>query len=233
MPAALKADPTNARTHGDRSRQAIRDSLEKLGAGRSIVADAAGTIIAGNGVADQAKRLRIPTRTVETDGSELVVVKRTDLAPDDPKRTALALADNQVGTLSRWDEVQLPALLAELNADLRAATGFSQEEARRTMDDTAAELAKASIRAEEEWRPAADTADRAADAVGAKLRALAAKHPDRMAHAAAVVIPAGPTRECLILADPDLADIIAELRRLHDAGEDCPLSALLAATVKL
>ena len=98
----IKQDRRNYRVHNDENKRVIRKSLEELGAGRSIVIDNEGEIIAGNGVYEQAKKLGIKTKIVETDGSELVVVKRTDLATGDDKRKKLALADNATSDTSEW-----------------------------------------------------------------------------------------------------------------------------------
>jgi hypothetical protein len=111
---AYKLDPRNARKHPERNKQAVESSLSELGAGRSIVVDADGFVIGGNAVYEQALRLKIPIREIETSGDELVVVRRVDLHTDDPKRKALALADNQIATMAEWDEVVLEDIKAEL-----------------------------------------------------------------------------------------------------------------------
>ena len=98
----IKFDKRNYRKHNDENKRVIKKSLEELGAGRSIVIDSEGEIIAGNGVYEQAQKLGIKTKIVETDGSELVVVKRTDLATEDEKRKRLALADNAASDTSEW-----------------------------------------------------------------------------------------------------------------------------------
>lgn len=123
-PPPLTLDPSNARKHGARSQEAIKRSLRDLGAGRSIVVDADGVAIAGNGVLEQAQVLGLPVRVIETDGDTLIVVLRTDLATDDPRRVALALADNQLGQLSSWDEERLAAARATLDADLLSVTAL-------------------------------------------------------------------------------------------------------------
>ena len=99
----IKQDKKNYRKHGDRNKAMIRRSLEECGAGRSILIDNENTAIAGNGVLEQAEKLGIPIRVVESNGSELIAVKRTDLSPDDPKRKELALADNATTDASDWD----------------------------------------------------------------------------------------------------------------------------------
>lgn len=99
----ISFDKKNYRKHSDKNKRMIRKSLKDCGAGRSVLVDADGYLIAGNGVYEQAQQLNIPTRVVETDGSELVVVKRTDLKPEDAKRKELALADNATSDSVEWD----------------------------------------------------------------------------------------------------------------------------------
>lgn len=100
----IKFDPRNYRKHSEQNKKVIKKSLQELGAGRSVVIDADDTLVAGNGVYEQAKKLKMPVRVVEIDGSELVVVKRTDIHADDEKRRKLALADNAAGDLSEWND---------------------------------------------------------------------------------------------------------------------------------
>lgn len=96
-------DKKNYRKHSEQNKKRIRKSLTECGAGRSVLVDKDGCLIAGNGVYEQAQALKIPTRVIETDGTELVVVKRTDLAIDDQKRKRLALADNATSDHVEWD----------------------------------------------------------------------------------------------------------------------------------
>ena len=100
---AIKYDKRNYRKHNDRNKELINKSLKECGAGRSIVIDNEDNIIAGNGIYEQAQKLGIKTKVIETDGSELVVVKRTDLATDDDKRKQLAVMDNSTSDSSEFD----------------------------------------------------------------------------------------------------------------------------------
>lgn len=109
MSQEIKFDKKNYRKHNDRNKNLINKSLKECGAGRSIVIDAEGEIIAGNGIYEQAKKLKIPTKIIETDGSELVVVKRTDLNTDDEKRKQLAIMDNSTSDSSEFDLDSLQA----------------------------------------------------------------------------------------------------------------------------
>lgn len=96
-------DKKNYRKHSEQNKKRIRKSLKECGAGRSVLVDKDGCLIAGNGVFEQAQAMGIPTRVIETDGTELVVVKRTDLRTDDDKRKLLALADNATSDNVEWD----------------------------------------------------------------------------------------------------------------------------------
>ena len=75
----IKFDALNYRTHDEKNLKLIKKSLKELGAGRSIVIDAEGEIIAGNATYKQARELGLPVQVIETDGKRLIVVKRTDL----------------------------------------------------------------------------------------------------------------------------------------------------------
>ena len=110
----IKFDKRNYRKHDKNNKSLIKKSLEKFGAGRSIVVDAEGEIIGGNGVYEQAQKLGLKTKIVETDGSELVVVKRTDLKTDDEKRKALAVMDNSTSDTSEFD---MELLTADFSVD--------------------------------------------------------------------------------------------------------------------
>jgi DNA modification methylase len=74
----------------------------------------------------QAIELGIPLETVRTTGDKLVVVVREDLDTNDPKRKALALADNRTSELSEWDSAVVSELFSELPQDLQGVSGFDE-----------------------------------------------------------------------------------------------------------
>lgn len=114
-PESLILDQDNANRGTRRGRQALEQSLREYGAGRSVLVDREGRVIAGNKTVEHARRLGIPVRVVETDGQQLVVVQRRDLdLLTDPKARELAIADNRVGELDLdWD----PDALRQLHDD--------------------------------------------------------------------------------------------------------------------
>ena len=99
----IKLDKRNYRKHNDENKRLIKKSLEECGTGRSIVIDNDNEIIAGNGVYEVANELGIPVRVVETDGNEIIAVKRTDINRTDEKRDKLAILDNKTSDLSEFD----------------------------------------------------------------------------------------------------------------------------------
>ena len=111
----LTPDDRNANKGTQRGTGVIEDSLRKYGAGRSILVDRNGKIIAGNKTAEAAASIGLENvRIIETDGHEIVAVKRTDLDLDSKEARELAIADNRAGELNLdWDVDALTALEAE------------------------------------------------------------------------------------------------------------------------
>ena len=144
-------DPRNARTHPKRNKDAMSKSLGELGAGRSIVVDADGVVIGGNAVYEQAIKLGIPTKEIETSGKELIVVRRVDLKTDDPHRKALALADNQIGTLAEWDDDILGDILGELEDIGLDVMGFEEPEDHEDDSDAASDMIDRASELLEKW----------------------------------------------------------------------------------
>ncbi len=113
----LIPDHANANKGTERGRYALEASLRQYGAGRSILLDKNGRIIAGNKTAEVAADVGLDdVLIVQTDGTKIVAVQRTDLDIDSPEGRGLAYADNRVGELSlSWDAEQV---LADLNAGM-------------------------------------------------------------------------------------------------------------------
>ena len=105
----LKSDHKNARKRTDRSAELIKESLQRYGAARSIVIDEDNRILAGNGTIEGAKEAGINRiRVIETDGDEVIAVRRTGLTEE--QKIGLALADNRTSDLSEWDQEMLNRL---------------------------------------------------------------------------------------------------------------------------
>ena len=131
----IKLDKRNYRVHSQKNKDLIKKSLTELGAGRSVVIDSEDTLVAGNGVFEQAQKIGMPTKIIETDGTELIVVKRTDLKTDDEKRKKLALADNSISDTSEFDfDVMANDFMIEDLAEWGVNIGFDEDEEPTDLD---------------------------------------------------------------------------------------------------
>ena len=121
--ADLTPDGENFNKHTEFGSKLLEDSLRKFGAGRSVLVDKDGNIIAGNGVVETAAGIGMDdVVVVKTDGTKLVVVQRTDLELDTPQGRELALADNM--TALRGIDIDLDKVRESLGDDLAKAWGM-------------------------------------------------------------------------------------------------------------
>jgi hypothetical protein len=113
----LKPDNLNANKGTPRGAGMIEHSLREFGAGRSILVDKNGRIIAGNKTAEAAGSIGLDDAVlVESDGRRLVVVKRTDIDLDSPQGRALAVADNRTSEVGLdWDRESLAWLSDQID----------------------------------------------------------------------------------------------------------------------
>lgn len=105
----LVFDDRNLNKGTKEGQKLIGKSFEDFGAGRSILIDKDGRIIAGNKSTQAAIATGIrKVRVIETTGDELVAVKRTDLSLDSAEGRGLALLDNVSHQENiSWDKVEL------------------------------------------------------------------------------------------------------------------------------
>lgn len=116
--AKLKIDPDNVREHDERSIDAITASLKEFGQRKPIVVQKKGMLVrAGNGTVEAAKRLKW------THIAAVVINEPID------RSAAYAIADNRTAEHSTWGP-NLADVLARLNPDLQAVTGFGADEIR-------------------------------------------------------------------------------------------------------
>lgn len=113
----LTPDDLNANRGTPRGAGMIERSLQQYGAGRSILVDKNGRIIAGNKTAEAAGSIGLEDAVmVESDGRQLVVVKRTDIDLDSPQGRALAVADNRTSQVGlEWDTENLAWVAESVN----------------------------------------------------------------------------------------------------------------------
>jgi hypothetical protein len=125
----LTPDGNNANRGTERGAALLESSLRKYGAGRSVLLDRKGRIIAGNKTVETAGAIGLEdVIIVKTDGKRLVAVQREDLdlADDDSGAREMAFADNRVGEADlSWDPEQI---LADINAGVDLGGLWSDDE---------------------------------------------------------------------------------------------------------
>lgn len=115
----LKFDQHNFNDHTEFGMSLLEKSLREYGAGRSILIDKNNNIIAGNGIVEAAAQAGIEkVRIVETQGDELVAVKRTDTDLYTEFGEGMAFVDNQTSSVDlSWNEDNIREFFSE--EDLR------------------------------------------------------------------------------------------------------------------
>lgn len=115
----LRFDDKNFNQHTEYGMSLLEKSLRENGAGRSILIDKDNNIIAGNGIIEAAGNIGLEDlQIVETDGSKIVAVKRTDIALDSKEGRQMALADNATAAEDlSWDRGNIEEVSEQFGID--------------------------------------------------------------------------------------------------------------------
>ena len=113
-------DDHNFNAGTEKGREMIEKSFRELGAGRSILLDKNNRIIAGNKSQQAAIATGITkVRIVDTEGDEIVAVRRRDVDLDSKVGRELAFADNATQQVSlAWDEAELQQAAQDYGLDI-------------------------------------------------------------------------------------------------------------------
>lgn len=103
MKDEIKYDQRNYRDHDERNLSLIKKSIQRCGAGRSILLDKNGEIIAGNATYKTLQELGIPVKIIPTDGKTAIALQRMDLDTNSRKRKELAAFDNSTSDKVHWN----------------------------------------------------------------------------------------------------------------------------------
>lgn len=144
--ADLKPDRSNANKGTQRGRGMVESSLRETGAGRSILVDRDGNVIAGNKTLEAWSDIATDEDViiVQTDGKKLVVVQRNDLDLSDDTGTArkLAIYDNRASEVGLdWDTTEL---FASMQNGMDLATFWNEDELKELFTDLEPEQAEPS-----------------------------------------------------------------------------------------
>lgn len=113
----LKFDDKNFNRHTEFGMGLLEKSLRNNGAGRSILLDKNNRIIAGNGIVEAAGSIGMEdVQIVESDGTKIIAVKRTDIDLDSKQGREMALADNATAAADLdWDTDALAEVAGEFD----------------------------------------------------------------------------------------------------------------------
>lgn len=116
----LTPDNLNANKGTEYGGHLMEKSFREFGAGRSILIDKNNRIIAGNKSTETAAAIGLQDLIiVETDGTKLVAVKRTDIDIDSKEGRELALADNATSKANlAWDEEAIAKIAEDFQVDV-------------------------------------------------------------------------------------------------------------------
>ena len=116
----LEFDNKNFNKHTEFGMSLLEKSLRNNGAGRSILIDKNNRIIGGNGVVEVAGQIGLENvRIVESDGTEIIAVKRTDIDLDSKQGREMALADNATASADlAWDYEALADIESDYDIEL-------------------------------------------------------------------------------------------------------------------
>ncbi len=129
----LTPNPRNHNKGTERGGYALEESIRRLGAGRSGLADRNGVLIAGNQTALKMSELGIPIKVIETNGNEWVIVQRNDLDLEtDAKAVELAYADNRTSDLNF--DLDVEQLKLDLDEGVDLGFLWTEEELREQLE---------------------------------------------------------------------------------------------------
>jgi hypothetical protein len=118
LTSELHAHPRNYRKHPDDQLEHIVESIRAHGFYRNIVVARDGTILAGHGVVEAARKM----------GVERVPVVKLDVDPEDPRALKVLAGDNEISRLGEIDDRALSQLLKEISTDVDGLLGTGYDE---------------------------------------------------------------------------------------------------------
>ena len=220
--ADLIANPRNWRRHPQGQQDALRGVLAKVGYADALIArelpDGKLELIDGHLRAETTPDQELPVLVLDVDEREAKYLVATldpvgGLAEANEEAFEALLLDEELEGMVR----ESPAV-QEMLAGLSAYPGTAPAEGQEVT-----ELVDM-IEAETEWNPdPVDYRERVSKQVTNRIQEIP---EERLRDAHCVILPREGRHEAIIIVDPDLHDIIAELKRRHDQGETRPLDAL-------
>jgi ParB-like chromosome segregation protein Spo0J len=223
---SLVPNPRNPNTHGD-SQIALLAKIIRANGWRApiTISNRSGFIVKGHGRLQAARLLQVAQ----------VPVERQDYA-NEAEEWQDMIADNRIAELAEINSAVLKDMLQELDtgANDMDLTGFDAGELERLMTQYhvgEGEKLADKLQSEPEWQEEHDQAEKRVDSIAEKLKQLKNQKPESLNKARAIVLASGNNQ--ILIIDETLPDVLTELQRYVDAGEDSPLARMLNAVHKL
>jgi hypothetical protein len=116
----LLPDNRNANKHSEFGSSLLQKSLQQNGLGRSILISSDNVVIAGNGVLETAGGLGIEdVQVIDTDGTKIIAVRRTDIKSNTDYFYNMALADNVTAKHNIVIDADIVTAIAEDYPDVK------------------------------------------------------------------------------------------------------------------
>jgi hypothetical protein len=110
----LHFDSSNINKGSEFGTALLEKSIRETGLGRSVLVDRNDVLIAGNKTVETASQMGFESATViETNGRELIVVKRTDLDINTPQGMKAKILDNTVNKHNYREDAEMVAAIVE------------------------------------------------------------------------------------------------------------------------
>lgn len=113
----LQPHPRNYRTHPEDQIKHLTESIREHGLYRSILITRNGTILAGHGIVEAARKM----------GTKRIPVIRLNLDPEEPRALKILVGDNELEHLAEIDDRALSEILKQIkNAGTLLGTGYDE-----------------------------------------------------------------------------------------------------------
>jgi hypothetical protein len=128
----------------------LTKSIQETGLGRSVLVDKNNVLIAGNKTVETAMQLGFENIVeIETNGKELIVVKRTDLDINTPMGAKAKILDNTVNKHNYREDAEMVAAVVEIaevvNLNDYGLSSFHKEEGEDVSFKAAANVIKITL----------------------------------------------------------------------------------------
>lgn len=127
--ASMRPHPANYNRHPEEQLRHLERSILEHGFYRNVILAEDGTILAGHGAVEAARRI----------GLREVPALTLPIHPDDPRALKVLAGDNQIAALAEVDESALAEILATIGEDDLLGTGFDDASFRELLESVGVE----------------------------------------------------------------------------------------------